>query len=173
MVCLLSGCSSSAESAEVDAAPDTIVAVDAPSTEDTAAADSSFMEAAADTTPADTTPADTTADTALTDSATDETSDGGGIHYDPTVFALFSKSCATSGCHIGTAPAGSLNLADAKKGYDALLSTSLEMPSKKLVVPFNPTASWLTSKLDHVMPTPLTSAEKKLVVTWIEEGALY
>lgn len=163
VVFLFAGCTTSSEApAAGDAAPET-TAIDTSTLEETAVGDSLVP---------DTSSADTLAPDTSTDASSADAMDASGIHYNPTVFALFAKNCATTGCHVGSAPAGTLGLGEAKPGYDALMSTSKEMPTKQLVVPFDPSSSFLMSKLDHPVAV-LTVAEKKLVQDWIASGALY
>ena len=107
------------------------------------------------------------------------------VGLDPTFTNVHSTvlqpSCAFSSCH-GSTEAGDLSLADAQASYAALVDApSAVDPTKILVVPGDPSASYLMHKLDGAdgiegdpMPPPAGGfdAEKvELVRAWIAAGA--
>lgn len=100
---------------------------------------------------------------------------------------IFLLSCAVSGCHDNRAtPAGQLNLSSYDKSYAELVNiTSVQVPSRKLVVAADPSLSYLINKLQGThtavggtgvrMPqfaAALPPSEIDRVVTWINNGAL-
>ncbi len=108
---------------------------------------------------------------------------GGPPTFSRVQSEVFNKSCLFAGCHSGSAAAGSLNLdgpAFAKmvnvkaKGDPAVTDLTL-------VVPGDPTASYLYQKLSQPKPKagaqmpnngdPLDSARLQLVRDWIAAGA--
>ena len=89
---------------------------------------------------------------------------------------VFAKSCAFTSCHLGSSPAGGLNLEG--RSYVNLVNVkSAAMPSEVRVVASKPESSWLmkrhTGKPPLAMPPdePLDAARLELVRSWIADGA--
>ena len=92
------------------------------------------------------------------------------VSYKRDIQPIFNTNCATSGCHAGSKPAGSLNLeasvafanlSDSKSGY---------------IDTVNPTASLLYTSMTSVTnPMPpngkLSKCSTDLILKWIEQKA--
>lgn len=100
-------------------------------------------------------------------------------HIDPIFRA---KGCASSGCHGGLRPEEGLDLRDTASAYESLVGRpSTQCDGKVLVVPGDPSASYLLNKLTGQgmchgsrMPVggqPLAAHELDRVRIWIETGA--
>jgi len=95
--------------------------------------------------------------------------------------AIFSKSCATTGCHTGAAPRASLDLSSGKSYAELVNVASSSCSSKVLVTPSDVSKSYLMNKLTGVgmcsgtqMPktgTTLPAAQLDAVRSWICNGA--
>lgn len=94
---------------------------------------------------------------------------------------VFGRSCSISNsCHAGDTPRANLNLS--APVHEKIVGVpSTEQPSRRLVVPGDPAASYLYEKLSHKQPShgvrmppgqPLSSDKLDLVRRWIEAGAL-
>lgn len=96
--------------------------------------------------------------------------------------AVFTPTCATSGCHTGANPAAGLDLSDATTSRAALVDQpSTQDPAILLVAPNLPDDSYLVHKIEGTaqqgqrMPAggrpPLTQAEIAAIRQWILDGA--
>ncbi len=92
---------------------------------------------------------------------------------------LFSKSCATSGCHFGDNSPHDLNLHDSV-GYNNLVG-AVGSTGATLVKPGDPDNSYLINKLeglnivDEQMPlngSPISQKNINAIRQWITDGAL-
>jgi cytochrome c553 len=114
------------------------------------------------------------------------TSSPGATNFSSLQADIFALSCAVSGCHDNRAtPAGNLNLSSVDKSHAALVNVaSSQVPSKKLVSPNGPSASYLIGKLDGTytamggngvrMPqyaAALSTEDIDRIITWINNGA--
>ncbi len=102
--------------------------------------------------------------------------------YARSVFPLFRKTCATSGCHTGPAAQHSLAFDDPDAAFASMVNApSRERPAWLRVVPGDPANSYLYQKLDPTVPVdgdrmpagklPLTDRELAVVRAWIQQGA--
>lgn len=101
--------------------------------------------------------------------------------FDSIQVAVFSQSCAFSGCHAGSNPTGGLNLEEGQ-AYDNLVNVqSREIPRYMRVEPNNPDSSYLIMKLEgsdkiigQQMPAdgdPLSQEQIDYIREWINDGA--
>ena len=101
--------------------------------------------------------------------------------FDSIQVAVFSQSCAVSGCHQGSSPPGDLNLEEGS-AYDNLVSVqSSEVPRYLRVEPNNADSSYLIMKLEgsdqiigQQMPAggePLSQEQIDYIREWINNGA--
>ena len=92
---------------------------------------------------------------------------------------VFSKSCAFSSCHSSAASASAgLKLHDEDALLDMIDKTSVQDPDKKLIVPGDPSSSYLIDKMRGMnlsagtdsMPPGSTLCESKIAIVeaWIE-----
>ena len=105
-------------------------------------------------------------------------------HQSPPTFqqiqdAIFTPSCAKSGCHSGSRPPLGLDLS-AGVAFDNIVDVpSAEEPQRKLIEPGDPSSSYLLSKLDqpaqrsqHTLGEPvLGNATIQKLREWIAAGA--
>lgn len=94
--------------------------------------------------------------------------------------AIFTPSCAVSGCHSGGSPAAGQNLSEGQS-FDNLVNVpSSQDSSLTRVIPGNPDDSLLVQKVEGTQPvgqrmplggTPLSNAEIQMIRDWIEAGA--
>lgn len=107
---------------------------------------------------------------------------------------LLQRACAFSSCHGGTGAraAGLTYGADAANARTAMVNVaSTQVPRLRMVMPGDPSMSWLQHKIDGTMSThsecsaagnrcgvrmpqgsdPLTAAERDLIRRWIVAGA--
>lgn len=104
------------------------------------------------------------------------------VSFALNIQTIFNANCAVTGCHIGTAPAGTMNLTD--PAYAKIVNVaSSERPALMRIKPSDSANSWMYRKITgthdfgEVMPPPtsggaLTAAEKDTLKTWIDQGAL-
>jgi hypothetical protein len=104
------------------------------------------------------------------------------VSFALNIQTIFNANCAVTGCHIGTAPAGTMNLTD--PAYSKIVNVpSSERPALMRIKPSDSANSWMYRKITgthdfgEVMPPPisggsLTAAEKDTLKTWIDQGAL-
>lgn len=99
---------------------------------------------------------------------------------------IFNPGCAISGCHDNSAnPAAALNLSSIDKSHAYLVNrASVQVPSRKLVTPNDPSKSYLIDKLLGTqsvvggsgvrMPqyaAALSQENMDRIIDWINEGA--
>jgi len=94
--------------------------------------------------------------------------------------AIFTPTCAVSGCHTGGSPAAGQNLSEGQ-AFDNLVNVpSSQDDSLTRVIPGNPDDSLLVQKVEGTQPigqrmplggTPLSNAEIQMIRDWIEAGA--
>ena len=103
---------------------------------------------------------------------------GFGPNFSEIQAAVFTPSCATSGCHVGANPPASLNL-EANNSYMMLVGVaSSQQPGIQRVAPNNPDNSYLIQKLEGnagaQMPPngPLDQADINTIRQWISAGAV-
>lgn len=109
---------------------------------------------------------------------------GGGGGFNP-VFSeiqssVFTPTCATTGCHSGGTPAGSLNLEAANSHAMLVGVNATQDASVQRVNPGNPNLSYLITKLEGAgasgvqMPpdNPLPQADIDVIRQWIMDGAV-
>ena len=104
-----------------------------------------------------------------------------GANFSEIQAAVFSVTCATSGCHAGAAAPQNLRL-DAANSYANLVDVdSQEVPTLKRVDPGDPDNSYLIQKLEGTaavggrMPlggTPLDDTTIMVIRQWISDGAI-
>jgi len=104
-----------------------------------------------------------------------------GVLWPQVYTAMTNESNCTQSCHLGSFPAGGLDLSDASFSvYFLVTQASLQNPLQLLVDPGNPRESLLLQKLNCDAPdvgsrmppggrAPLSL--QKLVYDWIEQGA--
>lgn len=103
------------------------------------------------------------------------------VRLSTDVQPIFSASCATSGCHSGSFPAGELNL-QAGTAWSATVDVaSSEIPSLKRVLPGDAENSYLYQKITGApgivgqpMPFgsfPLPQVQIDTIAAWIVQGA--
>jgi hypothetical protein len=105
---------------------------------------------------------------------------GFGPNFSEIQDAVFSPTCATSGCHLGAAAEQGLQL-DEANSYGMLVDVpSTEVPTILRVAPGDPDNSYLIQKLEGTasvgarMPlnqTPLPQADIDVIRQWITDGA--
>ena len=106
-----------------------------------------------------------------------------GLSFSQEIVPIFTNNgvCTDVGCHVGTRPKAKLNLV-ASQAYDDLVNIAADQCSDRLlVVPGNPSASYLMDKLygsnmckGNQMPkqgVSLSAAEIEAIVSWICRGA--
>ncbi len=98
--------------------------------------------------------------------------------------SIFTLNCALSGCHIGPNALMGLDLSEGQAFGSLVDRQSIEVPSLKLVSPFNPDESYLVMKLEGspqiaagtmTMPigrSPLDQEVINQIRAWIANGAL-
>lgn len=97
------------------------------------------------------------------------------------VQAIFSQSCALSGCHLGASAPFGLDLSEGEAHANTVGVRSGEVPDLFRIEPGAPDASYLVKKVqgdDDIvgqrMPlggAPLSNAEITLLRDWIADGA--
>ena len=94
-----------------------------------------------------------------------------------SVQVIFTASCAFSGCHAGSDPAGGLDLTQ-ERAYGALVGVaSNSCGPLSRVKPFQPDSSCLVKRVEgQVTPQmppggSLTSGEQAVIRGWIQQGA--
>jgi len=94
---------------------------------------------------------------------------------------IFTPSCATSGCHSGSAPAEGLNLSDANSFNNIVSINSEQFPSLNRVEAGDADSSYLVRKIEGTasiglqMPRnrPALSVDKiQAIRDWIDNGAI-
>jgi hypothetical protein len=96
---------------------------------------------------------------------------------------IFNLNCALSGCHIGSNPAGGLNLSEGIAYGNLVGVSSQEVSALQRVNPGDPDNSYLVIKLEGTdsrlqgerMPRgrePLTQEQINVIRQWIADGAL-
>jgi hypothetical protein len=117
------------------------------------------------------------------DANTKELSNGTGASFANDVQPLFSYNCAVPGCHVPGEPTANMVLV-AGYAYDTIVGVpSSEYPVLDRIHPGSPDQSFLYLKImgtaprGTIMPAPgtgnvLTDAQKSIIRTWIEQGAL-
>ncbi len=90
---------------------------------------------------------------------------------------VFAKSCAFTSCHVGSSPAGMLNL-EGKTWAKVVNVTAFGTQAELLVVAGKPEASFLFKKLTGKPPIapmppdqPLDAERLEMVRSWIANGA--
>ena len=103
---------------------------------------------------------------------------GFGPNFSEIQAAVFTPSCATSGCHVGVNPPASLNL-EAGNSYMMLVGVaSSQNAGIQRVAPNDPDNSYLIQKLEGnagaQMPpsSPLDQADINTIRQWISAGAV-
>jgi hypothetical protein len=90
--------------------------------------------------------------------------------------AIFTPTCATTGCHEGASPAQNLSLEDGKTFGNVVNKQSTLAPGKQLVKPDDAADSELYVQVhSQLMPQtggPLTSDQIASIHDWICSGAL-
>ena len=104
------------------------------------------------------------------------------VSFAATVQPIFSANCATSGCHSGAFPSGSLNLEPGMAYGNIVNVASAEIPAVKRVLPSDASSSYLYQKITNApgimfapMPFgayPMSSENIDAIEAWINEGAL-
>ena len=108
-------------------------------------------------------------------------SDPSAVTYAQVQDAIFTPSCAVTGCHVaGSAPFG-LDLSTGQSMANIVGVPSAEVPEYERIDPFNPADSYLYMKvtgdpriLGDQMPAlapPLSGPKIRLLEDWIEQGA--
>jgi hypothetical protein len=92
------------------------------------------------------------------------------VSFQQDIQPIFNTNCATSGCHAGTKPAGTLNL-EASVAYANLMD-----PKSGYLDTVNPKASLLYTSMTSVTnPMPpngkLSKCTTDLILKWIEQKA--
>ena len=105
----------------------------------------------------------------------------GAISLDEVQAAVFTPSCAISGCHIGLGAPFGLDLSEGHSFDSTIGIPSAEIPAFARVDPFDAENSYLFMKISgdpriqgDPMPAfqpPLTAGDQQLVAEWIEQGA--
>ena len=94
------------------------------------------------------------------------------VSFQKDIQPIFNTNCATSGCHAGTKPAGSLNL-EASVAYENVTDSK-----RGYLDTVNPKASLLYTSMTSVtnpMPTngKLSKCTTDLILKWIEQKSKY
>ena len=103
------------------------------------------------------------------------------VSFAAAVQPIFTESCALSGCHTGTFPAGGLDLAAGQAYANIVNVASGEVPALKRVLPGDASSSYLYQKITNASGTlgspmplgsnPLPSDEIDAIEAWINQGA--
>jgi hypothetical protein len=104
----------------------------------------------------------------------------GSVSFANDIQPIFTQSCTGRGCHAGARAAENLSL-EAGKSYDALVNVASDQCSRTRVVPGDPAASYVMSKLENVdmcFGTQMPKVNEKLtrdqldkIASWICSGA--
>lgn len=94
--------------------------------------------------------------------------------------AIFTPTCAISGCHFGGAPQEGMNLQDGNTFINTVNVPSSQVPSLDRVEPFDSDSSYLVQKVEGTaavgqrMPfggLPLSQSDINMIRDWITNGA--
>lgn len=111
------------------------------------------------------------------------TGDTSAPSFASKVEPIFTKNCASAKCHAGASPSAKLNLEQGKVYASMVKVKSGDCPTQFLVHPGDGDKSYLMQKLSGSgpcfggaqmpkgAPTPLISADVKLILGWINGGA--